>query len=386
LTLPDLIDHSSNRGDKVEKHTGRSIHMLHQAPTRINQDVQARIDAIKIGQKMQDLPAELQHDSFKRDMSDGSRRGGPSLRIIKMDPSKPSLTVTAYIYNKFVHPWENRYITPLEAARLQDIPDGYLMAGTDTSIREQVGNAVPSRLASAVGRTILEHAIKHGTLKDHMVGCDDEIPYLSLFSGAGILDFGFRGTVAPGYEYKFKPIMHIESNPDCCDTLTLNSGMNVSPTNIRDMTSPMDYVKSKTGHSSIPIVIGGPPCQAFSQAGKQKAELDDRGTLIREFTRVVASIMPSYFVMENVPNLKGVGGGALFRSTLSKFGQLGYNTSQWKLCAAHYGTAQLRWRWFIVGTMDRHNPVDRPQQTHFDYRTVWDAFQGLPPILSRRGA
>ena len=76
---------------------------------RVGPDVQRRIDALKIGQKMQDLPEELWHASFRFYVKeDPNRKGGPNLRMIRLHPDRPSLTVTAYIFNKFVHPYEDR--------------------------------------------------------------------------------------------------------------------------------------------------------------------------------------------------------------------------------------------------------------------------------------
>ncbi|WP_396034806.1 DNA cytosine methyltransferase [Candidatus Cyanaurora vandensis] len=96
--------------------------------------VQERIDALKIGQKMQDLPEELWHDSFRYYLKeDPNRKGGPNMRMIRLSPEHPSLTVTAYIFNKFVHPYENRFISVREAARLQGFPDTLKFEGTLTS-------------------------------------------------------------------------------------------------------------------------------------------------------------------------------------------------------------------------------------------------------------
>ena len=73
-----------------------------------------RITHLSPGGKMSDLPGYLQHESFIR--TGNKKTGGPNMRIIRLEQDKPSLTVTAYIFNKFVHPTEDRYITPREAA------------------------------------------------------------------------------------------------------------------------------------------------------------------------------------------------------------------------------------------------------------------------------
>ena len=90
---------------------------------KVSDIVQKRINALKIGQKMQDLPEELWHESFRYYVKeDKTRKGGPNMRLIRLDPTQPSLTVTGFIFNKFVHPYENRYVTVREAARLQGFP------------------------------------------------------------------------------------------------------------------------------------------------------------------------------------------------------------------------------------------------------------------------
>jgi DNA (cytosine-5)-methyltransferase 1 len=89
-----------------------------------------------------------------------------------------SLTVTAFIFNKFVHPYENRFVTPREAARLQGFPDDLEFKGNLTSTQLQIGNAVPIPLGQAVFKAVLQHA-KHAMPKKV------EFNALSLFSGAG---------------------------------------------------------------------------------------------------------------------------------------------------------------------------------------------------------
>jgi DNA (cytosine-5)-methyltransferase 1 len=79
-----------------------------------------RIRLLPPGGKMSDLPEYLQHRSFKREGN--KKTGGPNMRLYRLEMDKPSLTITAYVFNKFVHPKENRYITPREAACLQDFP------------------------------------------------------------------------------------------------------------------------------------------------------------------------------------------------------------------------------------------------------------------------
>jgi DNA (cytosine-5)-methyltransferase 1 len=357
--------------------------------------VQARINALQIGQKMQDLPEALWHDSFRFYVKeDPTRRGGPNLRLIRLDPTKPSLTVTAFVYNKFVHPYENRYITPREAARLQDFPDTFLFKGTLTSVQQQVGNAVPLRLGWAVAKAILKHARQYGTLDDYLKSDPKRIPILSLFTGVGGLDMGFDSELLKSDGVAFAAAACVEFDKACCRTLSANLGHAIEPTDIRQVESARGYLRQMAGIDAVPLIIGGPPCQAFSQAGRQKADADDRGRMIFEYLRVVGELRPTYFVMENVANLKGVSGGGLFAATLAQMKDLGYTVKPYKLSAADYGTAQLRQRLVFIGVRDPYPVVEPPERTHTSageietlgvavrpHRTVGEAFAGLPALM-----
>lgn len=111
-----------------------------------------RIRHLPPGGKMGDLPSHLQHESFVR--TGDKKTGGPNMRLIRLEHNEPSLTVTAYIFNKFVHPTEDRYITPREAAVLQDFPLDYAFVGTLGQVQKQIGNAVPVGLAQAVAEEV----------------------------------------------------------------------------------------------------------------------------------------------------------------------------------------------------------------------------------------
>lgn len=79
-----------------------------------------------------------------------SRRFGNYLR--KVNPEEPALTVSA---NEFLHPTENRYMTPREMARLQTFPDWFEFKGTKGDVMKQIGNAVPPKLAKELADEIL---------------------------------------------------------------------------------------------------------------------------------------------------------------------------------------------------------------------------------------
>lgn len=345
---------------------------------QVGSDVQQRINALKIGQKMQDLPEDLWHESFRYYVKeDENRCGGPNLRIIRLNPEMPSLTVTAYIFNKFVHPYENRYISVREAARLQGFPDSLEFKGTLTSTQLQVGNAVPVQLAKAVFQTIIQHTEKVG----FKVG--QNLTAMSLFSGAGGMDIGADETG------RIKTQIAIDSWADACETLDgyYNGRCDVLHQNVVNITNPLKLWQSRTGEAKGPdLVFGGPPCQAFSQAGKQKGLDDERGQMIFEFIRFIEDSSPTFFVMENVPNLKGVGGGILLSEIIKRMEDLQYEITTGLLLSADFGVPQLRKRLFFLGSRREFGKIPLPYPTHSampglftqSYLTVGEAFAGLP--------
>lgn len=346
----------------------------------VGPEVQARINALKIGQKMQDLPEHLWHKSFKFYLKeDPTRRGGPNMRIIRLDPSQPSLTVTGYVFNKFVHPYENRFITVREAARLQGFPDDLVFQGSLTSTQLQVGNAVPVALSKAIFTKLLESASYSGLNK---------LTSLSLFSGAGGMDIGAINAYHPQCYVEVNLSLDIWN--EACKTLQgfIGTHTNVVNTDISYIINPVDFWFEKTGLSELPdIIFGGPPCQAFSQAGKQRGIEDERGSMIFEFIRFVEIIKPKYFIMENVLNIKAIHDGKLFYQIINQFKKIGYKVDVDTLLAANFGAPQLRHRVFFIGSFNGINPIKFPEPTHGDnnglfplqpFFTVGQAFEGLP--------
>lgn len=365
----------SNEPHEVYNHIAR----------KVSDVVQKRIDTLKIGQKMQDLPEELWHDSFKYYVKeDPNRRGGPNMRMIRLDPNRPSLTVTGYIFNKFVHPYENRFITVREAARLQGFPDNVKFEGTLTSTQQQVGNAVPIPLAKAIFAQILTSAQKLGFHKSNLSG-------LSLFCGAGGMDIG-ADQASLGSKYKIDTKVAIDIWDDACNTLRnyYRDKSNVFNIDITKITDPISTWRFLSGEKTCPdIIFGGPPCQAFSQAGKQKGTSDPRGQLIFEFLRFVEVLKPSFFVMENVSNLKGIVNGTLYSDIIRKMDEIGYNVSAEVLSAADFGAPQLRKRIIFIGCKKEIGKIEMPAPSHASepdliiphpYKTVGEAFTGLPKL------
>lgn len=109
-----------------------------------------RVELLKPGQTMKDLPQELWHESFRRRanrrVADGmptEKRGGAPSGIKRLHGNLQSLTITGAASREFIHPHEHRPLTIREAARIQSFPDKYQWAGNSASVIQQIGNAVP---------------------------------------------------------------------------------------------------------------------------------------------------------------------------------------------------------------------------------------------------
>jgi DNA (cytosine-5)-methyltransferase 1 len=119
--------------------------------------VRRRIEAIPVGGNRFDLPKDLRLDCHSRIEAKGRRNATSSYGRIKSDRPSPTMTTrcTTPSCGSFLHPTENRGITLREAASLQTFPHDYMFDGTYGEIERQIGNAVPVKLARALGEAVL---------------------------------------------------------------------------------------------------------------------------------------------------------------------------------------------------------------------------------------
>lgn len=122
-----------------------------------------RITFLKQGQKMKDLPKELQHKSFAkraaRRVCDGTpteKRGGAPSGIQRLYYDEPSLTITSASTSEFIHPTEDRKLTIRECARIQTFPDDFIFCGNESEQEKQIGNAIPPLFANCMADKIFE--------------------------------------------------------------------------------------------------------------------------------------------------------------------------------------------------------------------------------------
>ncbi len=179
--------------------------------------------------------------------------------------------------------------------------------------------------------------------------------YVSLFSGAGGLDIGLEraGLDAVSLceiEQVFCNTLNSNKGWAHCDGSTYLGSAKVINADITEV-SPDDLTFGK----SIDLVVGGPPCQAFSSSGKQLSVLDPRGALVSEFYRVVESLRPKMFLFENVRGLvtardKSGEPGGVVTQLIHILEDIGYSCRAGLLNSADYGSHQRRVRCFIIGS------------------------------------
>lgn len=195
---------------------------------------------------------------------------------------------------------------------------------------------------------------------------------ISLFSGAMGLDLGIE-------KVGFKIRVCVEKDKWAAQTIRANTSIPVIERDINDVHTNEILAAAGIGRQDVTLVIGGPPCQAFSTAGKQKGFADFRGNVMLQYLRVVRDIMPEFFIMENVRGLqsaklnsvpaeyaeyepiKDVKGSA-FHFMVAEFRKLGYSISHALLNAANYGVPEKRERIVVIGHRGERVPI--PSPTH----------------------
>ena len=171
-----------------------------------------------------------------------------------------------------------------------------------------------------------------------------QINTVSLFSGAGGLDVG---AIAAGADIIWANDMMKEA----CETYRYNIGNHIVQ---GDLNEHLDELQSL---GDIDLVIGGPPCQGFSVAGKMDSE-DVRSQLIWTYANVISLLRPKAFVMENVKALGYIARWEGVRQALLKrFHELGYSVSYLVLNACDFDVPQSRERVFFVGFKGNENLV-----------------------------
>lgn len=197
---------------------------------------------------------------------------------------------------------------------------------------------------------------------------------IDLFAGVGGLSLGFE-------MHGFDVVLANEYDASIAAAYTANHRN--TKMIVGDITS-LDLKKTFSVYSGdIAVIIGGPPCQGFSQKGQRKTIHDERNFLFKYYVEVVKLVKPRYFVMENVPNLLTAEGGYFYREIEELFKSIGYSLKSGVLNASDYGVPQNRRRAVIIGKKDGAAP--EPPKPKGAPVTIWDAISDLAYLKSGEG-
>lgn len=195
---------------------------------------------------------------------------------------------------------------------------------------------------------------------------------VSLFSGAGGLDLGFK---MAGNEIVWANDVY----EDAANTYRENIGRHIVCCDI-----------AKINATDIPacdMVIGGFPCQGFSVANTKRDVNDERNKLYLQLIRVIKEKRPKFFLAENVKGILNIGHGEVIKMIMNDFSSLGYKVQKKLLNAADYGVPQVRERVIITGVRDDLDfTYTYPKPTNDGngdnllpkWVTVREAFMGIP--------
>jgi DNA (cytosine-5)-methyltransferase 1 len=245
----------------------------------------------------------------------------------------------------------------------------------ESILSEKIGNTWIIDQASI---TLYGLKTAHNVAKDHPAynpGNKGKPIALSFFSGAMGLDLGIERA---GFDIR----LACEIDKFCRQTITLNRGDTALLGDINDYQAS-DILKAAklTKQDDIDLIMGGPPCQAFSTAGNRKAFKDSRGNVFLKYLDLALELNPKYIVIENVRGLLScpmdhrphdqrgteyphlsedeLSGGAL-NFVLNRLKKTGYGYSFNLYNSANFGTPQKRERVIIVCSRDGNSPPFMP--------------------------
>jgi Alw26I/Eco31I/Esp3I family type II restriction m6 adenine DNA methyltransferase len=313
-----------------------------------------------------DIPSK-RLDQIRESFKQG--KGSRSTYYGRLHPDMPSYTITTY-FNRpgngcHVHYSQNRVMSQREAARLQGFPDDFVFLGSQNSVNTQIGNAVPPLLAYQIAQTLGPPGI-----------------FIDLFSGAGGLGLGFKWA-------GWKPVVANDIDGHFLKTYAANVHEKVVHGSISDPEIVEQLVeialKVKKDNPGVPFwVLGGPPCQGFSTAGRRNTD-DERNKLFWDYKHFLEKVRPDGFVFENVTGLLNMEGGKVFEEVKKAFGSVMPNVDGWVLNIDDYAVPQRRKRVVLVGSSDANFKITKPEAITATHNGL-TLFRDLPKVVSTKEA
>ena len=200
---------------------------------------------------------------------------------------------------------------------------------------------------------------------------------ISLFSGAGGLDLGFE-------KAGFEIAMANEYDKTIWATYEKNHKAPLLKKDIRE-------IESTDFPDNIDGIIGGPPCQSWSEAGSLRGIDDARGQLFYDYIRILKEKQPKFFLAENVSGMLANRHSEAVKNIIALFEECGYDVTLNLVNASDYGVAQDRKRVFYIGfRKDLNIEFDFPKPTTPDIKDkltfkdiIWDLKDTAIPALEK---
>lgn len=217
---------------------------------------------------------------------------------------------------------------------------------------------------------------------------------VSIFSGAMGLDLGLEKA---GLDIA----ICVEMDKLACQTIRANSSIPVIENDINKISTEEILTTANLSKDEVFAVVGGPPCQAFSTAGKRLSLQDFRGNAIIRYMQIIEEIDPPYFILENVRGIQSTPlnvvpfeyeqeyngllemPGSMMYFLWNEFRKLGYSLSFTLFNCANYGVPQIRERVVILGSKKGRIPLPSPThsrtgvETGKKWTSIGEAFEGL---------
>ena len=241
---------------------------------------------------------------------------------------------------------------------------------------------------------------------------NNNLNFIDLFAGCGGLSEGF-------YKQGYNALAHVEINPTACKTLKTRMrhyGYKNADEAVLELDitreDVIDCIEKAVNGQMVDIIIGGPPCQAYSSLGRAKDDNamqdDPRNYLFESYVKVLNHFMPKFFVFENVTGMltAKINGEHIVNKIIASLGEnykVKFDTKMNVLNSANYGVPQIRKRVIIIGVrkdidIEPEEVYASIKKTHYDpempederqglkkFVTVRDAIEELPPLRPGQG-
>lgn len=196
---------------------------------------------------------------------------------------------------------------------------------------------------------------------------DKQLTFIEVCAGAGGLSKGF-------IDSGFKALLLNDIDKYCVETLKMNHPeINI----IKGSMTDLDLEKYKD--IKIDVLMGGVPCQSFSQAGKRKGMTDARGKLILYFIKMISILNPNVFIIENVQGLVTHNKGNTLQMVINEINEIGKYVINYKVLNANdYSVPQNRKRLIIIGVNNSINKSFNFPQEHKYKPVLKDVLENCP--------